>query len=251
MYAPPPSWTSAQRLALGASNPNSLLVEFGNTIDGWDGCDTCGNTSVLKKVGLIHGIDAGIAATSMADGKAGSFNDMDMLQLCNFGAGKTGKRLHGMSLSEYRLEYSVWAIMASNLILGNDVTTVRQQHPDCLALIKNQDIIAVNQDDGAYPPFLVSSQPRMGPNISSPMIKQQVLARRLTGGRIAVLVANRDAKPREVHVAADQLGLLARETCSFYDVIARKAVPGVSPCTFSTTVPSHDVGFFILKPLGP
>jgi hypothetical protein len=191
MYSPPPQWTKQQRHALGGKNGNSLLVEYGNSIDGWDGCDSCGNTSVLKHVGLIHGIDAGIAATNLSYGTRGSFNDvsctlpswpdvlynyllcctasdmptmpvptvpastvpastvppstmpqMDMMQVCNFGEGRTGKRWGGMTINEYRVQYSVWAILASNLILGVDLRTIKQRHPECLELLMNMDIIA-------------------------------------------------------------------------------------------------------------
>eukprot|EP01051_Picozoa_sp_SAG22_P027573 SAG22_NODE_9291_length_598_cov_1.326653_1_plen_138_part_10 len=48
------------------------------------------------------------------------------------------------------------AVLASPLILGNDLRTVARDHPDCLALLLNPEIVAVNQDPAARAPFLVS-----------------------------------------------------------------------------------------------
>ena len=248
MYAPPPQWSKAQRHALGGSNGNSLMVEYGNTIDGWDGCDTCGNSSVLKHVGLIHGIDAGIVATKMFDGTSGSFNDMDMLQLCNFGEGKTGKRMKGMTLSEYRVEYSVWSIMASNLILGADVRTIAERHPACLKLALNADIIAVNQDEAAIPPRLVYSVPPMAANLRSEKITQQVFARGLSRNRTALLLLNRGGTVTRITATWKQLGLVAGSSYTVRDVIAQKDTGATAKGEYGATVPSHDVSFVILAP---
>ena len=247
MYAPPPQWSRQQRRSLSGANGNSILVEYGNTIDGWDGCDSCGNTSVLKHVGLTVGIDAGIAATNLSYGGAGSFNDMDMLQLCNFGEAPTGHATAGMTLSEYRLEYSAWSILASNLILGNDVVTVREKHPECFELMMNKAIVAVSQDPAALPPRLVYSVPPMAANVSSAMITQQVLARPLSGGRLAVLLLNRGAAPARMSATWAQLGLPAGASCSVYDVIAQRDTGTEAKDTFIATVASHDVSFVILK----
>ena len=51
-YAPPKEWTGAQRRAVG----NSLLVEYGNTVDAWS---LEGNGG-----GLIFNIDAMVRATN-------------------------------------------------------------------------------------------------------------------------------------------------------------------------------------------
>jgi len=249
MYSPPLQWTKAQRHALGGANANSLLVEYGNTVDGWDGCDTCRESDPIKDVGLIHGIDAGIAATNMSFGTSGSFNDMDMLQLCNFGEGSNARRLTGMNLSEYRLEYSVWSIMASNLILGTNVITIAERHPECLKLALNKDIIGVNQDEAAFPPRLVYSVPPMAPDVTSKMITQQVLARPLSRNRTAVLLLNRGAAASRMVVTWEQLGLAAGGSFTVRDVIAQEDTGATVESNYSATVQPHDVSFVILAPI--
>ena len=50
---------------------------------------------------------------------------------------------------------------ASPLILGADLRKVGVDHPDCLELILNPEVLAVNQDPAARPPVLVSQVPAM------------------------------------------------------------------------------------------
>lgn len=70
----------------------------------------------------------------------GHFNDMDMLEI-------------GRSLteSEERVHFGLWCMMSSPLLIGCDMTTIREQS---LSLLKNQELIALNQDTlglQAYP----------------------------------------------------------------------------------------------------
>ena len=59
--------------------------------------------------------------------------DNDMLEVC-----------HGsQTYTEYASQFSTWAILASPLILGNDI---RNMTPECLAIVANTEVIAVNQD---------------------------------------------------------------------------------------------------------
>ncbi|KAJ3071199.1 hypothetical protein HDU98_005681 [Podochytrium sp. JEL0797] len=63
----------------------------------------------------------------------GGFNDLDMLEVGN----------GGMSDTEYRTHFSVWAALKSPLLLGHDV---RAMTPETLAIIGNPEVIAINQD---------------------------------------------------------------------------------------------------------
>eukprot|EP01047_Picozoa_sp_COSAG01_P076538 COSAG01_NODE_13469_length_1581_cov_65.683536_1_plen_52_part_10 len=38
----------------------------------------------------------------------------------------------GMTMAEYRAHFSVWAVLASPLLLSADLRTVKAQHPECL-----------------------------------------------------------------------------------------------------------------------
>ena len=103
---------------------------------------------------MIGDIDSMLQMTDLTYGVPGSWNDADMLQVCNYGKGRSPGS--GMTLTEYRSHYSVWAVLGSPLILGNDLRTVGREHSDCLELILNAEIVAVNQDPAARPPALIS-----------------------------------------------------------------------------------------------
>jgi len=68
----------------------------------------------------------------------GRWNDLDMLEVGN----------GGMTYDEYVTHFSMWAIVKSPLILGNDVTHMTNQ---TLSIITNSAIIAVNQDSLGSP----------------------------------------------------------------------------------------------------
>jgi alpha-galactosidase len=62
----------------------------------------------------------------------GHWNDPDMLECGN-----------GMTVPEDRAHFTMWCMMASPLILGNDIRNMSQ---DTKAIITNKEMIAVNQD---------------------------------------------------------------------------------------------------------
>ena len=49
----------------------------------------------------------------------------------------------GMSITEYKSHFSLWAAFKSPLILGNDLSNMSK---DISSIIKNKEIIAINQD---------------------------------------------------------------------------------------------------------
>ncbi len=63
----------------------------------------------------------------------GHWNDPDMLEVGN----------GGMTSDEYRTHMSLWAILAAPLLAGNDLSKMT---PDTLAILKNKDVIAIDQD---------------------------------------------------------------------------------------------------------
>ena len=70
----------------------------------------------------------------------GHFNDMDMLEI--------GRSL---SQSEERVHFGLWCMMSSPLLIGCDMTTIRDHS---LQLLKNQELVSLNQDTlglQAYP----------------------------------------------------------------------------------------------------
>lgn len=63
----------------------------------------------------------------------GHWNDPDMLEVGN----------GGMTDVEYRSHFSLWSIMASPLLIGTDLRTIK---PDALQILLNKEVIAIDQD---------------------------------------------------------------------------------------------------------
>lgn len=71
----------------------------------------------------------------------GHYNDMDMLEV--------GR---GMSAIEDQTHFGMWCVMNSPLLIGCDLTTIKQQ---ALKLLTNKELIAVNQDTVAEQAYVV------------------------------------------------------------------------------------------------
>ena len=107
------------------------------------------------------------------------------------------------------------SVLASPLIISADLRTIAKDHPDCLALMLNPEIVAVNQDPAGLAPFLVSQRTNgtsqtnkqtsasartdsgikngiaHEKNVTTSNIISQVFARTLQGGEVAVVLLNR------------------------------------------------------------
>jgi len=97
-------------------------------------CFNCSVGGGNQWQGLLSNLEALLVLTHASYASPGGWNDMDMMEMCN----------GGMTLTEYQSHFSIWSILTSPLILGNDV---RHIPPECFALISNKEVIAVNQDE--------------------------------------------------------------------------------------------------------
>ena len=75
----------------------------------------------------------------------GHWNDPDMLLVGN----------PGLSISEQRAQMALWAILAAPLYISADLRTIS---PESLAILKNRDVIAINQDILGVQGFVVSEE---------------------------------------------------------------------------------------------
>ena len=98
------------------------------------------------------------------------FNDMDMLVVGMHGKGYAG--LTGCTDEEYRTHFCFWAMMGSPLMIGCDVRNMDEKSE---ALLKNAEVIAINQDPACSQPFLLNRQTDEG-----------LWARQLSNGDYAV-----------------------------------------------------------------
>lgn len=69
----------------------------------------------------------------------GAWNDPDMLEV----GVHDGKGHYGLTLTEERTHFAMWALAKAPLIIGADLSNIRQESVE---ILQNKDLIAVNQD---------------------------------------------------------------------------------------------------------
>jgi hypothetical protein len=125
----------------------------------------------------------------------------------------------------------------------------------CLELMLNAEIVAVNQDPAGHAPRLVR-QATNATVVTHTSITHQVFARQLgvraltqIGAEVAAVLLNRDEAPATLAVSWDELGLPSGARVAVRDVIKGTDV-GERTHGFSTVVAKHDVAFVRLRVVG-
>ncbi|WP_198166808.1 cellulose binding domain-containing protein, partial [Micromonospora rifamycinica] len=132
-------------------------------------------------MGIQNIVDVTVPLAARA--KPGAFNDMDMMEV---GRG-------GMTDTEMRSHFALWAILASPLIAGNDV---RNMNAATQTILKNANLIGISQD----PLALQASQVSFDGT-------RRVLAKRLANGDVAVALFNQGTAATTISTSASALGL--------------------------------------------
>ena len=146
----------------------------------------------------------------------GHFNDMDMLEI-------------GRSLteSEERVHFGLWCMLSSPLLVGCDMTTIPERS---LALLKNRELIALNQDTlglQAYPVQVLDG--------TYVLVKD--IERRRTPVR-AVALYNPTDTVRRISVPLAELELAGK--ARLRDLFAQEDLKAVEDSIVATVAP-HDV----------
>jgi len=147
----------------------------------------------------------------------GHWNDPDMLEVGN-----------GLNDTEGRAHFSMWAIMASPLITGNDLT---KMSATTKAILTNHEVIAVNQDP-------LGQQGRV---VATPSANLEVWSKELTGTNTrAVALFNRGTSSANITVQWSQIGLPAG-AASVRDLWAGMDVGPATNSYTAMNVASHSV----------
>ena len=153
----------------------------------------------------------------------GHWNDPDMLEVGN----------GGLTTTENRTHFSLWAMMAAPLIAGNDL---RNMSPDVKEILTNKEVIAVDQD------ALGRQGRRVWKNGDL-----EVWAKQLQDGSRAVVLLNRGASQQTVTATWEQIGYPDHLSASVRDLWAHKDL-GKFTGKFSAPVESHGVVVVTVKP---
>ena len=126
----------------------------------------------------------------------GHWNDMDMIMVGNDHNSLDGKPV--LTLDQAKIQLSIWSIMASPLLMSNDLRTVPAEYRE---LLLNEDMIAVNQDPLGQAGMRVKKRTEDG---------LEIWVRPLSRNRMAVVLynpASRDERSDKLKVAVDLLKL--------------------------------------------
>ncbi len=129
----------------------------------------------------------------LAYGGSGCFNDMDMLIVGMYGKGYVG--LEVLSDVQYKTHFSIWALLASPLMIGCDI---RNMNIETFKILTNKELIKINQDNDCRQVYKLI-------NIWNDNIK--AYARSLENGDIAVGFFNFSDESGVVRLNIEELGL--------------------------------------------
>jgi alpha-galactosidase len=139
----------------------------------------------------------------------------------------------GMSTTEYRSHFSLWAILAAPLMAGNDL---RNMTPEIRDILINKEVIGVNQD----------ALGREGRRVSKDG-DREVWAKEQQDGSRAVVLLNRGGSEQQIPLKWEQIGYPAHVPATVRDLWAHKEL-GRFTGEFSTMVPPHGVVMAIVRP---
>mmetsp|Transcript_22050 Transcript_22050/g.52724 ORF Transcript_22050/g.52724 Transcript_22050/m.52724 type:complete len:288 (+) Transcript_22050:709-1572(+) len=164
----------------------------------------------------------------------GGFNDPDMLEV-GVSANSFGP---GLTEAEERSHFVLWSLMKAPLLIGADLRNISA---NSLELLKNPEVIAVNQDP-------LGIQGRLVNPTGSGIPSAQVWAGPLEGGAVAVALFNAGEAGANISATAEMLGMPPGALVRVRDLLAREDV-GVVPAGYSALVGPHDIHFVRMEPV--
>jgi alpha-galactosidase len=202
-------------------NPNSIhaktgpLRNWGDVANMWrttEDITNAWNTGQTNgyPMGIQNIVNVNVPLAGYA--RPGAFNDPDMMEVGN----------GGMTDTEMRSHFALWAIMAAPLIAGNDVRTASAA---TLTILRNQSLISINQDPLGLQAVQVSNDGT-----------RRVLAKRLSNGDVAVALFNQGSTTTTVSTTAAAIG---KSGTSFTLRDAWTNLMSTTSGAISASVPGH------------
>jgi hypothetical protein len=155
----------------------------------------------------------------------GHYNDMDMLQV--------GR---GMSYEEDKAHFSMWCMMHSPLLLGNDLTSMSKE---TFEIITNKDIIALNQSSFVY-------QARKIADCGALEIWAKPVVSTMSGD-IAVALLNRSENKETITFSLKSVGLDASKEYTVKDLWTKETYPTSTQEELTLDVAGHGIVVLQIK----
>ena len=201
---------------LWAANIGNLWRTTGDIYDHWEGKNSNGYS-----IGMLNIVDMQAGLEGFAG--PGHWNDPDMLEIGN----------GGMTDSEYRAHFSLWAIMAAPLIAGNDLSAMTQETK---AILLNKEVIAIDQDPLGVQASRVAKDG-----------DYEVWVRPIKGGGRAVVLLTRSTGPHAITATWEQLRYPANLKAAIRDLWRHGDLPSAQG-SFTASVPGHGVVMVTVTP---
>jgi alpha-galactosidase len=213
-------WGTAKPWLWGKEVGGNLWRTTGDIQDRWAGKKEWSPGNCCSN-GMLDIADENESLYSYAG--PGHWNDPDMLEVGN----------GGMTTTEYRSHFSLWAIMAAPLMAGNDL---RSMAPEIREILTNKEVIAIDQD----------ALGRQGRRVWKDG-DLEVWGKQMQDGTRAVILLNRGASSHEIAVTWEHIGYPGHLSAAVRDLWAHKDL-GKFTGKFSAPVESHGVVMVTVRP---
>ncbi len=213
-------WGKAQPWLWGKDVGGNLWRTTGDIQDRWAGKKEWSPGNCCSN-GMLDIVDEQVGIESYAG--PGHWNDPDMLEVGN----------GGMTTTEYRSHFSLWALLAAPLIAGNDL---RNMTPEIHDILTNKEVIAIDQDPLGREGRRVWKDGDL-----------EVWGKQLKNGDRAVILLNRGGAEQEIAVSWEQVGYPGHISAAVRDLWGHKDL-GKFTGKFSSPVASHGVVMLTVRP---
>jgi alpha-galactosidase len=213
-------WGTAKPWLWGAEVGGNLWRTTGDIKDKWEGRIKWPNGACCA-YGVLTILDMQVGLASYAG--PGHWNDPDMLEVGN----------GGMTSSENRAHFSLWAMLAAPLMAGNDL---RDMTPETREILTNKEVIAVDQDPLG----------REGERVWKDG-DREVWSKQMKDGSRAVILLNRGERDQEITADWESLGYPDHLSAAVRDLWQHKDL-GRFTGKFSASVAPHAVVMVTVRP---
>lgn len=180
----------------------------GDIQDCWDCKKKWGGNGVVQILDLMNGIESYAGP--------GHWNDPDMLEVGN----------GGMTTTENRAHFSMWALFSAPLLAGNDI---EHMSADTKEILLNKEVIAIDQDALGQQGRRVKKDGDL-----------EIWSKQLADGGRAVALLNRGSAAANISVKWTDIGYPDTLSASVRDLWLKKNL-GRKAGGYSAEVPSHGV----------
>jgi alpha-galactosidase len=200
---------------LWAGSIGNMWRATGDIQDCWDCKKSWGGNGVVQILDLMDGIESYAGP--------GHWNDPDMLEVGN----------GGMTTTENRAHFSMWALFSAPLLAGNDI---EHMSADTKEILLNKEVIAIDQDALGQQGRRVKKDGDL-----------EIWSKQLADGGRAVALLNRGKAAAQISVKWTDIGYPDTLSASVRDLWAKKDM-GQKASGYSAEVPSHGVVMIKVMP---